>query len=117
MTGKRGLTQQHAERILGGQTVEEAAARLEPDGTHLPDVPVGSSKVNRQRALDLWERVGGDPALREILLEQTCDDLSLYQGNIENAIGLMRMPLGLAGPMRDNGLAAKGDYLVTKYNT
>ena len=54
MTGKRGLTQQHAERILGGQTVEEAAARLEPDGTHLPDVPVGSSKVNRQRALDLW---------------------------------------------------------------
>lgn len=112
MTGKRGLTQQHAERILGGQTIEEAAARLEPDSANLPEIPVGSSKVNRQRAEELWERIGGDPALRQILLQQAPDDLSLYQGNIENVIGLMRMPLGLAGPLRVNGLSAKGDYLV-----
>ena len=41
-----------------------------------------------------WEEIGADPALREILLHGATDDLSRYQGNIENFIGLLRMPLG-----------------------
>lgn len=112
MTGKRGLTQQHAERILGGRPIEEVAARLEPDGAALPEVPAGTAKVNRQRVSDWWDAAGVDPKLREVLFENAPDDLELYQGNIENAIGLLRMPVGVAGPLRVNGLAAKGDYLV-----
>ncbi len=68
--------------------------------------------MSEQRALAFWEETGGDPELREILLHGATDDISRYQGNIENFIGLLRMPLGLAGPLRVNGLAAKGDYWI-----
>lgn len=112
MTGKQGLTQQHIARILGSESPEHAAERLLPDLESLPRVPAGSAKVTPERACKLWDEIGGDPALREILLDRVADELSRYQGNIENAIGLLRMPIGLAGPLRVNGLAAKGDYPI-----
>ncbi|MEX2586824.1 MAG: hydroxymethylglutaryl-CoA reductase [Actinomycetota bacterium] len=34
------------------------------------------------------------------------------RGNIENHIGFASMPLGLIGPLRINGLNARGDYLI-----
>ena len=112
MTGKRGLTQDHAARMLGTQSLETAAERLKPDIENLPHLPAGGAKVSKERALALWQETGADPALREILLDSADEDLSRYQGNVENFIGLLRMPLGLAGPLRVNGLAAKGDYWV-----
>jgi hydroxymethylglutaryl-CoA reductase (NADPH) len=78
----------------------------------LPHVPAGSARASPARARSLWEEIGGDPALREVLLDRVPEDLALYQGNIENAIGLLRVPIGLAGPLRVNGMAAKGDYPI-----
>ncbi len=37
---------------------------------------------------------------------------ALYGRNIENFIGEARIPIGLAGPIRINGLAARADYYV-----
>jgi len=112
MTGKRGLTQQHVVRMLDGESLASVVARLAPDPANPPEVPAGSAKVSRQRAEALWKDMDLDPALRAVLLDGTADELSLYQGNIENAIGLMKMPLGLAGPLRVNGVAAKGDFPI-----
>src|SRR6478752_1388438 len=112
MIGKRGLTQDHAARMLGGESLENAARRLKPDLENLPSVPSGTSKVSHERAAAFWQEIGGDPRLRDILLHGASDDPACYQGSIENFIGLMRMPVGLAGPLRVNGLAAKGDYWI-----
>jgi hydroxymethylglutaryl-CoA reductase (NADPH) len=112
MSGKRGLTQEHVARMLGGGSIEDAASRLAPDFTDLPKVPAGSAKVSRERAEDLWQETGLPPRLKEILLNEAAGDISVYQGNIENAIGVMSMPLGLAGPLRVNGLSAKGDFHI-----
>jgi len=112
MTGKRGLTRQHASSLLHGGSVEQAAARLQPDFANLPDIDAGTAKVTRDRALQRWKKLGADDGLRAVLFDQIAGDPSCYQGNIENFIGLVQVPIGLAGPLRVNGLAAKGDYPV-----
>lgn len=112
MTGKRGLTQNHAARMLGGESLADAAVRLKPNLIDLPNIPSGSMKVTAERAAAFWQEIGGDPQIQDVLLHGKLDDVSCYQGNIENFIGVLRMPLGLAGPLRVNGLAAQGDYWV-----
>lgn len=39
-------------------------------------------------------------------------DPAVTQGNVENFIGTIQMPLGLAGPLRINGEHAKGDFYI-----
>lgn len=112
MTGKRGLTQDHAARMLGGESVEIAAQRLKPDLENLPHIPAGSARVSRERAEEWWRQTGAETRIREVLLAADDAEIAAYQGNIENFIGVMRMPLGMAGPLRVNGLSAKGDYWI-----
>lgn len=40
------------------------------------------------------------------------NDLATYTKNIENFLGFVKVPIGLAGPIRVNGLFANGDYLI-----
>ncbi len=112
MIGKRGLIHQHAASMLGNNSLEVAADRLSPKLEHLPDIPVASGKVDASRAEQIWQTLEADPALKAILLDPVAGELPLYQGNIENPLGHVRLPLGLAGPLRVNGLAAQGDYPI-----
>ncbi|MCJ8314233.1 MAG: hydroxymethylglutaryl-CoA reductase [Saccharospirillaceae bacterium] len=45
------------------------------------------------------------------------EDLSVYAANIENCIGTIKMPVGIAGPVRVNGTYAKGDFLLPMATT
>jgi hydroxymethylglutaryl-CoA reductase (NADPH) len=109
MAGKHELSIKHIESVLRGRTVAEILAQMEPD-TSAPSrkLPV-SAKTTLSRVEKTWQ-ILDRPDLKGIL----CDprDLPAYQGNIENAIGSLKVPLGIVSPLRINGLFAKGDYSV-----
>ncbi|MFT5294208.1 MAG: hydroxymethylglutaryl-CoA reductase (NADPH) [Colwellia sp.] len=45
------------------------------------------------------------------------EDLSVYASNIENCIGTIKVPVGIAGPIRVRGTYAKGDFLLPMATT
>lgn len=74
-------------------------------------------KTSLQSAQRFWQAILADTdaseADRDLILDPaTAQSISAYGANIENMIGTVKVPVGLIGPMRVNGLHAQGDYLV-----
>lgn len=108
MPGKHSLIKQYLARLFSTATEEELAARLFPQHGPVAAFP-GGVRVDaavldrRWKALDRDDcraRLGGEAGLE------------WAAGQIENAIGLVQLPVGIAGPLRVNGLFAAGDYWV-----
>jgi hydroxymethylglutaryl-CoA reductase (NADPH) len=99
--------------ILGGQSAEERARDLQPRHDGLPpSVP----------AKDDWSREALETR-RAFLRERgfTIDQLTgageeiapdALRANIEGLVGFARIPLGVIGPLRINGINARGDFYV-----
>ncbi|MGJ8695276.1 MAG: hydroxymethylglutaryl-CoA reductase [Verrucomicrobiaceae bacterium] len=110
MAGKHDLTKQHIDDVLAGRNLDDLVKQLAPNLTDLPKkIPV-SAKTHPARVEQLWDKIATDPQIKATLFQP--DDLEAYSGNIENLIGSLKIPLGIAGPLRVNGLYAKGDYHV-----
>jgi hydroxymethylglutaryl-CoA reductase (NADPH) len=98
-------------RLLSGQSKEQLLRRLEPDGADPAQHVPGGAHITPEIVERRWRRIAAPPGVREQLLDAAgIERLACYDRNIENFIGLIRLPLGLAGPLRVNGLFAKGDY-------
>ncbi|MBN1307841.1 MAG: hydroxymethylglutaryl-CoA reductase [Chitinispirillaceae bacterium] len=90
---------------------EELIARLTPkNNPPLSRIPRGVSQEHMARRLDLLALSEEDRSL--IADPHSVEHHDDYVKNIENYIGTLRVPLGIAGPLRVNGLFAQGDYYV-----
>ena len=88
-------------------------ARLRPHhGEARPRVP-GAGAVTPEAIDARWALPGLPPAARGVLCDaRALADAEAYEHNVEQFIGVARVPLGLVGPLRVNGLFAHGDYYV-----
>ena len=72
-----------------------------------------SSSVRESTIEKRWELVGASAEDRAALLDPaTYGQRELYRANIENFVGTVKVPVGVVGPLRVNGLFAQGDFFV-----
>ncbi len=82
-----------------------------------PNRNAGEKSINR-----FWDRLFTEATATQsdkdlITDAQSIKDAEIYSPNIENYIGTVKMPVGVIGPLRVNGLNASGDYHVPMATT
>ena len=99
--------------ILAGATPAERARNLQPHHDPLPpSIPAkdeDSADAMAKRRAFLREQGFKIDQLAGEAVEITPEDL---RANIESLIGFARIPVGIIGPLRVNGVNARGDFYV-----
>lgn len=113
MSANQDEARQHLQAILSGTSAAEVAARLEPK--HHPSSPrvPGGAQASAAALDKRWELLAHAGPARELIADPaTVAAPEQFARNIENFIGTVKLPVGLAGPLRVNGIVAQGDYYV-----
>ncbi|NBB80057.1 MAG: 3-hydroxy-3-methylglutaryl-CoA reductase [Verrucomicrobia bacterium] len=90
---------------------EDWQALLQPDRS----TPCSAAKLDLARnAADVRRQLEArtsDTTIQQVLLPGENEaSIEAYLANIENCIGTVQLPLGIAGPVRIRGSAARGDF-------
>jgi hydroxymethylglutaryl-CoA reductase (NADPH) len=90
-------------RGYGKQQIEERWKLLNSSNDRYKEY----TKVNGDK---LKQTPGYRTPMEELLDKDTFERCDIYKDNCENMIGTVKIPVGLAGPIRVNGLFAQGEY-------
>jgi len=111
MSSEYSRVRSYIAQLFRENSEEQLIEKLLPKGHNPPpSIPRGNSRDH------LFERLNflrlPPEHRREIADPRSVLHGDSYRHNIENYIGTVKIPLGLAGPLRVNGLFAQGDYYV-----
>ncbi len=100
-------------RLLERRSALEVAQSLSPTDVPAPPRIPGGASVDLSVVNKRWELFPTREELRRALLPPASEsDLTAYENHIENCIGAVKIPIGIAGPLRVRGVFASGDYYV-----
>ena len=102
----------HIQRVAGHLTPEEIERRLAPKHHAAPPRVPGATQSSPEVVDRRWALLPHAAAARPVLADPTLPQHPGFGHHVENFIGTVKLPIGLAGPLRVNGIAAQGDYYV-----
>jgi hydroxymethylglutaryl-CoA reductase (NADPH) len=112
VSADRRQARNHFERLLSTRNREELLAQLAPHTDAVPPKVPGGAHVSAEAIARRWELLSAQDGKCELLDAATDAHKDCFKRNIEHFIGTVKVPVGLAGPLRINGLFASGDYYV-----
>ena len=99
--------------ILGGDlSADKLEQSLSPHFEKPTNKITPSPYLTDKNLVRRWGKLDNDALQAELLDPHTQAQSHVYEKNIEHFIGTVKVPVGLAGPLRVNGLFANDDYLV-----
>jgi len=103
------------DRLRASVTERDASQRLSPRSEN-PAPPLRRLRHATAKTVEsLWQRIApvGLEAERSAIADpESVRQAGIYSGNIENFIGTVKVPVGVVGPVRVNGLNANGDFFI-----
>ncbi len=113
MATQQHRANKHLGHLLKKYSLEQLKDRLSPKH-HTPAHSIPRDpRITEKTVAQRWKTLDCDASVQQELLdERTQEQQAVYQRNIENFIGTVKLPVGIAGPLRVNGLFAQGDYYV-----
>jgi hydroxymethylglutaryl-CoA reductase (NADPH) len=113
MASNAERTASQLSRLLAPQGSDHLVQQLTARRDDLPPRVPFSAAPSREDIAARWQALPLPGSARESLVtEHALSRVASFQGHIENCIGAVEMPVGLAGPLRVNGTAAHGDFYV-----
>ncbi|WNC70747.1 hydroxymethylglutaryl-CoA reductase [Thalassotalea psychrophila] len=91
---------------------DESLQQLKPNEQPIAKRQPLNMYVKESTVEKRWQAIDCEQAKQQLLDQSAVDSMALYQKNIENFIGTVKLPVGVAGPLRVNGLFAQDDYFV-----
>ena len=98
-------------RLLQRRSALEIVQTLARDDRAVPARVPGGSSASPDSLEQRWRLLHIPESSRRALCDPSVS-LQPYEENIENCIGTVQVPVGLAGPLRVRGMFATGDFYV-----
>jgi len=113
MSATHQAAQKHLDEIVGELSPEEIASRLSPKHHASPPRVPGATQTDPAIVEKRWALLPHAAGAHDAIADATTlAEHALFARNIENFVGTVKIPVGIAGPLRVNGVAAQGDYYM-----